>query len=128
MPAKENQVTVDQNHNGQKVIAPVLKDETYHALQSAGHDALDSLAHDIVENCYDEYILDANGLPSQEIVWTNSGKTEKIRETIFIYNASNDVTSIVEKQYSVGILVKTKTITVGAYTAGFPTTATEVIT
>jgi hypothetical protein len=86
-------------------------------LRSAGggidattHRALDQLVHAIAETSFEEYIYTGNRVDAI-IIWTNSGKTQKVREENFTYTGSK-VTSVVTKQYDgAGALVTGETMT-----------------
>lgn len=75
------------------------------------HRALDQLVHDIAETSYLE-VTRTQGRVSSIIVWTDSGKTVKIRE-VLITRSNGTVSQIVTKQYNgSGTLVETLTDTV----------------
>jgi hypothetical protein len=79
-------------------------------LSPAAHRALDQLVHPIAEDSYEEYIY--SGIKVTDIiVWTDSGKTQKIRETTFTYSG-NKVSTVVTKQYDgAGVLIVGETMT-----------------
>lgn len=76
------------------------------------HEALDTLAHDIVEDSYDEFIYTGNRV-TQIITWTDITKTTKIREQQISY-AGSRVTQVIDIQYD-GAGVETYRVT-EAYT------------
>lgn len=74
------------------------------------HENLDTFLHNLDKNSYQE-IIRTNNLISDVILWADSGKTEKIRETN-ITRTNNRISQVIERQYSSGSLVKTKTMTI----------------
>lgn len=79
-------------------------------LSPAGHRALDQLVHDVAEDSFEEYLFSGNKV-TDIIVWTNSGKTQKIRETIFTYSGLK-VSTVTVKQYDgAGVLIVGETMT-----------------
>ncbi len=73
-------------------------------LQSAGggitepqHEALDTLAHDLVEDSFQDHTY-VGGRLTNTTIWTDSGMTTKIREYQLTYTGSR-VTTYVEIQY-----------------------------
>lgn len=79
-------------------------------LSEGTHRALDQLVHDIAEDSYEEYTYSGTKVTSI-IVWTDSGKTKKIREENYTYSG-NKVTTVVTKQYDGdGNLVSGETMT-----------------
>ena len=82
---------------------------------STTHRAEDQLVHDIAEDSFEEYTYSGNKVTSI-IVWTDSGKTQKIREALFTYSGSK-VQTIVTKQYDgAGTLIVGETMTDGGNT------------
>jgi hypothetical protein len=85
-------------------------------LTPSTHRALDQLVHEIAETSYTE-VVETAGKVTAVIVWTDSGKTTKIREEEYTYTGGQ-VTTIVTKQYDgTGTLVETYTETV-TYSGG----------
>jgi len=79
-------------------------------ISEAQHETLDTLVHRIAEDAYVE-IIRAAGRVTDIVVWTDSGKTVKIRETN-ITRAAGLVSQTVEKQYDgAGTLITGQTIT-----------------
>lgn len=77
-------------------------------ITEAQHKLIDQLVHNIAETHYLE-IVRTSGQISDIIHWTNSGKTQKIRETS-LTRSSGQVSEIVIKQYNgSGTLVETIT-------------------
>lgn len=75
-------------------------------LSEAEHELLDTLTHELAEDCWTE-IVRASGYVSEVIVWTSNGKTKKIREYLVARSAGR-VSSITVKNYdSMGVLVTT---------------------
>lgn len=93
---------------GQKLLSELAQAT---GLTESSHLILDQLVHNISENSYVEYNR-TGGLINSIIIWTDSGKTQKIRE--WIYTRSGGlVTSEVIKQYNnIGTLIKTETRTI----------------
>ncbi len=80
-------------------------------LSEGAHRALDQLVHGIAEDSFEEYIYSGN-LITDIIIWTDSGKTTKIREESYTYGAGNRVTEVVTKQYDgTGTLITGETMT-----------------
>ncbi len=74
------------------------------------HRALDQLIHGIAEDSFEEMTYAGNKVTAI-IVWTDAGKTTKIREELFTYTG-NQATTIVTKQYDVaGALIVGETMT-----------------
>jgi hypothetical protein len=57
------------------------------------HEALDTLAHDIVEDSFEEYAYSGNRV-TNVTTWTDATKTTKIREEQFSYSGSRLTQSI----------------------------------
>ena len=66
-------------------------------ISEAQHEVLDTLAHGVVEDSYEELIYSGNRV-TQVIVWTSPAKTTKIREELYTYTGSK-VTQTVDIQY-----------------------------
>jgi hypothetical protein len=79
-------------------------------LNAARHRSLDQLVHNIADTSYEEYTYTSGKLTNLTI-WTDNGKTIKIREYDYTYTG-NKVNTIVTKQYDgTGTLVETLTDT-----------------
>jgi len=79
-------------------------------ITSSEHRQLDQLVHELDEDYYEEYTY-TSGLVSNTTVWTDPGKTLKIREYNYTYS-SGKMTQSIEKQYDgAGSLVETLTKT-----------------
>lgn len=76
-------------------------------ITSGTHRTLDQLVHDVAETNYLEVTRTA-GRVSAITLWTNSGKTEKIRE-ILITRTNGATSQVVTKQYAAGVLSETLT-------------------
>lgn len=77
------------------------------------HEATDSLVHGLAETCYVELTRDGNDAFQTETVWTDSGKTIKVREQSITRDGNGKVSVIVSKQYdAAGDLVQTLTETI----------------
>jgi len=78
------------------------------------HETLDTLTHKITESSFAELLYTGKVLDSV-IVWTDVGKTLKIRESALTYTGKN-LTGVIAKQYDGGgslLVTLTKTL---AYT------------
>lgn len=81
------------------------------AIAPGEHRLIDELTHDLDESYYWENTYDGGGRISNTTVWTDSGKTVKIREHTYTY-LSGKLNTAVTKQYdSVGSLLETLTET-----------------
>lgn len=90
------------------------------------HRQLDQLVHNIAENSYTQLVYSGNKI-TDEIIWTTSGMTLKIRESNFTYTG-NKVNQEICKQYNgAGSLVETSTKTY-SYSGNSVVNITEVIT
>lgn len=79
----------------------------------ADHHGYPSEGHLIVWNSYKEFLRDAQGRLTSVVLWTDSNKTQKIREVIFARDVLHRVSSITKKAYdSTGTLRNTITMTV----------------
>lgn len=79
-------------------------------LDAAAHRTLDQLTHELDEDYYEEYTY-ASGRVSNTTVWTDSGKTSKIREYDYTYTTGKMTQSVTKQYDSVGSLVETLTKT-----------------
>ena len=80
-------------------------------LTTSAHEALNSLVHDLARTCYVE-LTRTSGKVSGVIAWTNSGKTQKVRE-VAITRAAGLVSQVARLQYdAAGTLAKTVTSTI----------------
>jgi len=79
-------------------------------LSSDTHRTLDTLAHELDEDYYEEYSYSGNEI-TNVTVWTNSGKTLKIRESDYTYSSGRVATETVKQYNGVGTLVETLTHT-----------------
>ena len=78
--------------------------------ESSTHLGADQLVHGIAENSFKELLYSGFKVTSVTI-WTNAGKTTKIRDTVFTYTG-NKVTTTVTKQYdAAGLVVPGQTMT-----------------
>jgi hypothetical protein len=96
-------------------------------LTAGSHRALDQLVHDIAEDNYTE-ITRVAGKVTNVTVWTDNGKTIKIRESQ-ITRTAGKVTQVVEIQYDGAgavIVGETKTTTI-TRTAGKVSSIDEVM-
>ena len=94
----------------------------------AAHRSLDQLVHDISEDSFEE--ITYSGVQVDLIVvWTDSGKTVKIREEAFTYSG-NQVATVVTKQYDgAGVVIVGETMTeTFTYTGNNVTSIDRVMT
>lgn len=63
------------------------------------HEVLDTLAHSLVEDFFEEFTYDSQGRPTHSTVYTDGTKTTKIRECIFTYDPQARVSQLDEIQY-----------------------------
>lgn len=89
------------------------------------HKQLDQLSHNLAENAYTEHTY-SNSLVSNITIYTNSGKTTKIREEQFTYNSSNYITTIVKIQYDGNGSIKERLTDTYSYTNGSVSNYTSV--
>lgn len=76
---------------------------------------------------HDEWILNGDNFPGNYIIWTDDGKTQKIREYIWTY-VDFQLTQFDTKYYDEdGILVKTVTETPNYNGSDFPATSTRTV-
>lgn len=117
-PTEEGQV----RHTGGDLVVyisgSVKSLTTGSGLNPASHRALDQLVHDVAEDSFTEYTYGGPfGRLSNETIWTDAGKTTKIRETQFTYTGIR-VTQVVTIQYDgSGVEVERTTDTI---TYAFP--------
>ena len=88
-----------------------LEDVEEGSLSENEHENLDTLVHDIKENCYIETNRTGSFIDSL-IYWKTDSKLEKIREIIFTRDVNKWITSYVVKQYETGVLSQTMTYTI----------------
>lgn len=69
-------------------------------ITEAEHEVLDTLTHQVVETSFDEITRNAKGQITNLTVWTDAGKTTKIRETIY-ERVCGKISKITEIQYNV---------------------------
>lgn len=81
------------------------------AITPLKHETADSLVHSLAETSYEE-LTRVSGQVSNVTIWTDSGKSVKVRETD-ITRSSGQVSVIIDKQYdAVGVLAQTMTGTI----------------
>jgi len=101
---KNNSGNIEARNSGDSAFVPVRvgnASDSSDALNTPSHKAVDSLVHDIAETCYEEVTRDGSNRVTDVIVWTNPGKTVKIRE-VNVTRTSGRVSQIVRKQYDAG--------------------------
>jgi len=77
------------------------------------HQGLDQLVHNVAEDSFAEYTYSGSKV-TDYIIWTDSGKTIKIREHNFTYTGSK-VNTETRKQYNAaGVVITNQTMT-GTY-------------
>jgi hypothetical protein len=79
-------------------------------LSEAAHRNLDQLPHLIAEDSFEEYTYSGNKV-TDIIIWTDDGKTVKIREENYTFSGSQ-VSTVVTKQYDgAGTIIVGETMT-----------------
>ncbi len=78
-------------------------------LPVGAHESLDTLTHSLVGDGFAECTYTGKDL-TKLIVWTDAGKTVKLRETTFSYTVK-DLTGVVVQQFNTGELISTLTKT-----------------
>jgi len=95
-------------NNVQEALMELDAGGTGSGLTPSSHRVLDQLVHLIAEDSYEEYTYSGVFVTSI-VVWTDSGKTQKIREELYTYSAGF-VSQVVTKQYDAsGTLAETLT-------------------
>lgn len=90
----------------------VTKSLTGTGISELTHEALDTLDHELAETSYGEITRDGGGKLQDWVVWTNSGKTTKVRE-LNLTRSSGRLATFTWKQYNgAGTLVQTLTGTI----------------
>jgi hypothetical protein len=84
------------------------------ALTPSNHRPLDQLVHNIAETSYEELVYTGNQLDAI-IIWTNSGKTIKIRENLYTYASGRPATETIKQYDGAGAVITGETLT-GTYT------------
>lgn len=79
-------------------------------LDGSTHRALDQLVHDVAEDSYTEVIYSGNNV-TDVIIWTDNGKTIKIKETNLVYTGNKITTETIKQYDAVGTLVEILTNT-----------------
>lgn len=78
-------------------------------ISSIQHENLDTLVHNLSENYFEEFIY-TGSIITGNIVWTNSSKITKIRESIFTYSGSNVVQEVSIQYNGSGVEVQRLTV------------------
>ncbi|HUX16554.1 MAG TPA: hypothetical protein VMW52_08770 [Phycisphaerae bacterium] len=87
-----------------------LSELSLDAVKVDEHREIDELVHLVAEDSFEEYVYSGSNVVAI-VVWTDGGKTTKVREELFSYS-SGLVTSIVTIQYdAVGVAVPGETMT-----------------
>lgn len=79
-------------------------------LNQAQHRVSDQLVHLVAESSYEETSYTGNRV-SSIVIWTNSSKTQKIREWVYTYSGNKVATEVVNQYNSSGILSEALTYT-----------------
>lgn len=92
----------EQEHHNQHsdAIQTILKDLDGY-ITPEDHRALDQLVHIIAETSYEELSY-SGGKVTNMTIWTDVGKTTKIREEQFTYDNNSKVTQAIIIQYDIG--------------------------
>jgi len=79
-----------------------IEEITSDLITQSGHEVLNTLAHDIIENSYDEISYNSNRTVSSMVSWDSSDKNTKIREESYTYSTAStkQVVSILTIQYN----------------------------
>jgi hypothetical protein len=93
------------------------------------HEALATLTHEVDATSYAEYTY-LGAFPTSEVIWTNSSKTQKIREESYTYSGGSLVDQITTIQYdSIGVekmrVVEDVTYTLNGYIGNIQKTKSE---
>jgi len=79
-----------------------------HIVNEVSHRNLYDLGHSHTLSGYRELVRSGQGVLTSAIIWTNSNKTQKMREVIIGRDPSGAVATITKKQYdAAGTLVET---------------------
>jgi hypothetical protein len=79
-------------------------------ITEAQHEALDTLVHEVAETSFTK-ITRVQGQVTNVTVWTTSGMTTKVRESIMTYSGGQ-ISTLVEKQYDLlGVIIVGQTLT-----------------
>lgn len=97
-PTETGEIRYVQNLGFRFLEEGVEKGLTGSGLSEADHEALSTLVHEIDATSFDEVLYSGSNNPASYIVWTDSSKTQKIREELYTYSSSR-VTQVVTKQY-----------------------------
>jgi hypothetical protein len=73
-------------------------------LTAATHRPLDQLVHNIAEDSFEEYTYTASRV-TKLTIWTDNGKTIKIRESDFTYSGSQIATAVTRQYDAAGVLI-----------------------
>ena len=79
-------------------------------VESSGTIDYDNLDYNVAEDSYTELTYSTNKV-TDVIIWTDSGKTTKIRETNLTYTGNKVTTEVIKQYDEVGSLVQTLTNT-----------------
>jgi len=93
-------------------------------MSEAQHRALDTLIHDIAEDSYEEITYSGKDV-TNITVWTDAGKTLRIREEQISYSQGR-VSQVVTIQYDSGGLIEEQITETLTYTAGKVTSIARV--
>ena len=94
-----DQTVSEHYHQHSEAIQTIVK-ELDGYLWEDDHRPLDELVHLISEDSFEEVTYDAGNKVTSMVIWTDSGKTMKIREEQYTYDGWNKVTQILTIQYN----------------------------
>ena len=83
-------------------------------ITEALHESLPTLVHEIDAPSYEEYAYDGSYVTGC-IIWTDSGKTRKIREEQYVYTSSHRVSQVTTIQYDSGGIEKMRMVEAYTY-------------
>ena len=92
--------TVSEHYTQHSEAIQTVVKELDGYLWEEDHRPLDELVHLISEDSFEEITYDAGNKVTTMIIWTDSGKTTKIREEQYTYDSWNKVTQILTIQYN----------------------------
>jgi hypothetical protein len=79
-------------------------------LGAASHRTLDQLVHGIAEDSFEEYTYVSSKV-TKLTIWTDNGKTIRIRESDFTYSGSQIATAVTRQYDAAGVLIVGETMT-----------------
>jgi hypothetical protein len=109
-PSEEGLIRYVSNDLVGYINGTVVSLTTGTGLSPGTHEVLDTLVHNLAEDGYEE-VTRSGGQVTDVVVWTDSGKTIKIRE-LNLTRVSGQISVIVIKQYDeTGTIITGQTLT-----------------